>query len=156
MRFFYSSMLIAVTLLAANAAEACNSAQLIDYDYQAKETLGKGYSTFGRLWALDGKEVCSDPLKYTACIIINPKANNTELQVRMLKNEREQTIYSQAIHYNKSEVVRFSFQGVDVYLKLYVSNTIADMKMVGKSCQSGFPKFSRQVTRTELANMYKD
>ena len=73
----------------------------------------------------------------------------------MVKNDQEQTAYKQSISYNSNEVVRFSFEGIDVYLKLYVSNTIADMKMAGKRCQGGFPRLPRQVTRTELDNMFQ-
>lgn len=155
MKLLLSTVLVAGVALFSNITSACTSAQLIDYDYQAKEPLGNSYATFGRLWALDGKEVCSEPKKYTACLTLNPKPEGTELQIRMIKNEQEQTIYSQNINYNSNEVVRFSFEGVDVYLKLYVSNTVADMKMKGKSCQAGFPSLPRQVTRSELDTMYQ-
>lgn len=155
MKLISPTVLLVTFVLLTNAASACTSAQLIDYDYQAKETLGEGYSTFGRLWVLDGEEACSEPLIYTACFTITPKSSGTELKVRMVKGEGEQTTYSQSIKYNSNEVVRFIFQGVDVYLKLYVSNTVADLKMAGKNCQAGFPKMPRQVTRSELDNMYQ-
>ena len=73
----------------------------------------------------------------------------------MIKSEQVQTTYSQQIKYNSNELIRFDFDGVDVYLKLYVSNTIADMEMAGKSCQSGFPLLPRHVTRDELSKMYQ-
>lgn len=155
MKLNLSTLLITSFILSSNPASACTSAQLIDYDYQASELLNSSYATFGRLWALDGQEVCSTPKKYTACLTVNPKPEGTELQVRMVKNDQEQTTYRQNISYNSTEVVRFSFEGVDVYLKLYISNTIADMKMKGRSCQAGFPRFPRQVTRTELDNMFQ-
>lgn len=154
MKLGLSSVLALSFIVSTNTVSACNSAQLIDYDYQAKETLGKGYSTFGRLWALDGKEVCSKQLKYTACLTITPRSDNTELKVRMVKNEQAQTTYSRSIKYNNNEVVRFTFQGIDVYLKLFISNTIADIKMAGKSCQAGFPNLPRQVSRAELDTMF--
>ncbi len=136
------------------AAFACNSAQLIDYDYQARETLGNTYATFGRLWALDGQEVCSNPKKYKACLTVTPKDAGTELRVRMVKNNLEQTTYKQFVSYNRDEVVNFSFNGVNVYLKLYVSNTIADFKMVGKPCEAGFPNMPRQLTKSEVDSMH--
>jgi len=150
-----SSLLVIFISLCTNTAIACTTAQLIDYDYQAKETLGNGYATFGRLWSLDGQEVCSEPLKYSACFTLTPKGKGAELQVRMIKDEQAQTTYSQQLKYNSNEVIRFDFEGVDVYLKLYISNTVADMKMSGKGCQAGFPKLPRQVTRAELDNMYQ-
>jgi len=52
-------------------------------------------------------------------------------------------------------VIRFDFEGVGVYLKLFISNTIADMKMAGRSCQGGFPRLPRQVTRAELDTMFQ-
>jgi len=112
-------------------------------------------TTFGRLWALDGQEVCSEPKKYTACLTITPKPEGTELQVRMVKSDQEQTSFSQQIKYNSNEVIRFDFEGVGVYLKLFISNTIADMKMAGRSCQGGFPRLPRQVTRAELDTMFQ-
>lgn len=154
MRLRIANLLI-IGLLLNKAAFACNSAQLIDYDYQARETLGNSYATFGRLWALDGQEVCGTPKKYTACLTITPKTAGTELKVRMVKNNLEQTVYSQELLYNRDEVVSFSFNGVNVYLKLYVSNTIADYKMSGKSCQEGFPNMPRQITKSELNTMYR-
>jgi len=154
MKLLLPTVLVTSVVLSINSASACSSAQLIDYDYQASELLGSSYATFGRLWSLDGQEVCSEPKKYTACLTVNPKPEGTEIQVRMVKNDQEQTTYKQSISYNSTEVVRFSFEGVDVYLKLYVSNTIADMKMKGRSCQAGFPRLPRQVTRSELDNMF--
>ncbi|PKG84990.1 hypothetical protein CXF85_05100 [Colwellia sp. 75C3] len=155
MKLFLPAVVVSSVVLSINSVSACTSGQLIDYDYQASELLGNSYASFGRLWSLDGEEVCSTPKKYTACLTVNPKPEGTELQVRMVKNDQEQTTYKQSISYNSNEVVRFSFEGVDVYLKLYVSNTIADMKMAGKNCNAGFPNLPRQITRTELNNMYK-
>ena len=51
--------------------------------------------------------------------------------------------------------LRFEAILMDVYLKLFVSNTIADLKMSGKSCTGGFPSLPRQLTRKELDNMFK-
>jgi len=155
MKLILPTALVLSAALSTNSASACTSAQLIDYDYQASEPLGSSYATFGRLWALDGQEVCSEPKKYTACLTVNSKPESTEVQVRMVKNDQEQTTYTQSISYNSNQVIRFNFEGIDVYLKLFVSNTIADMKMKGKRCESGFPTLPRSVTREELDTMYQ-
>jgi len=128
---------------------------MIDYDYQIKEALGNGYSTFGRLWLLDNQESCINSLKYGACLSITPTEDEVNLTIKITKKEGTSSIYSQKINYNSSEVVRFNTMSMDVYLKLYVSNTIADLKMSGRSCNNGFPKTSRQVTRKELDNMFR-
>ena len=52
-------------------------------------------------------------------------------------------------------MIRFEVMSMNVYLKLFVSNTIADLKMSGRSCENGFPNFPRQVTRKELDNMFR-
>ncbi|MCP4988716.1 MAG: hypothetical protein GY928_22505 [Colwellia sp.] len=155
MKHYLLSIYFLIVILSINTAVACNSAQLIDYDYQAKEILGNGYSTFGRLWGLDGQEVCGKSLKYTPCLIIKPRETGAELQVKIVKNTQAQTTYTKQVKYNQNEVIRFDFKGVDVYLKLFVSNTIADLKMSGKSCLAGFPNLPRHVTREELDNMFK-
>ncbi len=155
MKRYLSSLYFLIVSLPISDAVACNSAQLIDYDYQAKETLGNGYSTFGRLWGLDGQEVCGESLKYTPCLIISPRETGAELQVKIVKNAQAKTTYTKLLKYNKNEVIHFDFEGVDVYLKLFVSNTIADLKMSGKSCLAGFPNLPRHVTREELDNMFK-
>jgi len=128
---------------------------MIDYDYQITEVLGDGYSTFGRLWLLDNKKYCVDSLKYGACLRINPDGNFADLTIEINKGKGTSSKYTQRIKYNSSEVIRFNTMSMDVYLKLFVSNTIADVKMSGKSCDNGFPNIHRQVTRVELDNMYR-
>ncbi len=142
-------------LINTTSAYSCNKAQLIDYDYQIKETLANGYASFGRLWLLDNNESCVESLKYGICISVKPVANLAEITLKISKDKGTASTYSQKIKYNSSEVIRFNTMSMNVYFKLFVSNTIADMKMSGKSCQSGLPTIPRQVTRQELDNMYK-
>ena len=127
---------------------------MVDFDYKINATLGDGYSTFGRLWMLDGDESCVESLKYDACLTIVPNGKMAKLKVVITKNEGDSSIYNQSIKYNSSEVIRFDAIDKDVYLKLFVSNTVADLRMSGKKCQSGFPTLPRQVTREELDNMF--
>ncbi|WP_448565966.1 hypothetical protein [Thalassotalea ganghwensis] len=145
---------ICIFLFSASAT-SCEKAQMIDYDYQIKETLGNGYSTFGRLWLLDKKEKCINSSKYGACISIEPIEDAASLTIKITKKEGTSSTHSQKIKYNSSEVIRFNTMSMDVYLKLYVSNTIADLKMSGRSCDNGFPNIPRQVTRKELNNMFR-
>lgn len=128
---------------------------MLDYDFQVKEVLGNEYSTFGRLWLLDNQESCVSSMKYKACITINPKDTEANLTIRIPLNKGDASIYTQKIQYNSSEVVRFNAMSMDVYFKLYVSNTIADYKMSGKSCDNGFPNIPRNVTRKELDHMFR-
>ena len=128
---------------------------MIDYDYQITEVLGDGYSTFGRLWLLDNQESCVNSLKYGACLSINPINDEANLTVKIIKKKGTSSTYSQRIKYNSAQVIRFNALSMDVYLKIYVSNTIADVKMSGRSCNGGFPNIPRQITRKELDNMYK-
>jgi|GEM_PF-1619861 len=142
-------------LFSVSDAYACDKAQMIDYDYQIKETLGNGYSTFGRLWVLDHDKSCINSLRYGACISIKPSGNFADLTIEINKDRNTSSTYTQQIKYNSSEVIRFNTMSMDVYLKLFISNTIADLKMSGKSCDNGFPKMPRQVTRKELDEMYQ-
>jgi len=142
-------------LMNTTNAYSCDNAQMIDYDYQIKETLGNGYSTFGRLWVLDNKKSCVNSLRYAACITITPEGDFADLTIEISKNKNTSSTYTQKVKYNSSEVIRFNTLSMDVYLKLFVSNVIADSKMSGKSCNNGFPALPRQVTRKELDNMYK-
>jgi len=134
---------------------SCNKAQMIDYDYQIKEILNDGYSTFGRSWVLDHEKFCVNSLRYGACLSITPEGNFANLTIEISKDKGTSTTYTQKIKYNSSEVIRFNTMSMDVYLKLFVSNAIADFKMSGKSCENGFPNIPRQVTRKELDNMYR-
>lgn len=142
-------------LISSTSAFACDKAQLIDYDYQIKEALADSYASFGRLWLLDNKESCVESIKYGVCISIKPTGNLAEVTLKISKTQGTSSTYSQKIKYNSSEVIRFNSMSMDVYLKLFVSNTIADVKMLGKSCKSSLPNIPRQVTRQELDNMYK-
>lgn len=141
--------------MSATYAYACDKAQMIDYDYQIKETLGNGYSTHGRLWLLDNSKSCINSLKYGACLSIIPRGKFADVTVDIIKDKNTSSTYRQKIKYNSSEVIRFNTMSMDVYLKLFVSNAIADAKMLGKPCEAGFPSLPRQVTRKELDNMYK-
>jgi len=89
-----------------------------------------------------------------ACLTIVPNGKVANLTVVITKNEGDSSIYNQSIQYNSSEVIRFDAIDKYVYLKLFVSNTVADLKMSGKKCQNGFPALPRQVTREELDNMF--
>jgi len=139
----------------ATFAYSCEQAQIIDYDYQVKETLGSRYSTFGRLWTLDNEKSCTEALKHNACLSIKPEGSFAEVTIQIHKNSGTSSKYTQKVRYNSSEVIRFNAMAMDVYLKLFVSNTISDLKMSGKSCEDGFPNMPRQVTRDELNNMFK-
>jgi len=144
------------TLLTYSAlANSCDKAQMIDYDYQIKETLGRGYATFGRVWLLDNQESCINSLRYGACISIKPARHGANLTVTIHKDKNTASSFKKKIKYNSSEVIRFDTMSMDVYLKIFVSNTIADHKMAGRSCNDGFPNTPRQVTRHELDNMFK-
>lgn len=134
---------------------SCDTAQMIDYDYQIKEVLGKGYSTFGRIWNLDNKKSCVNSLKYGACLTIKPMGDFADLTIDINKEEGTSSQYTQRIKYNSSEVIRFEAMSMNVYLKLFVSNTVADLKMSGRSCERGFPNMPRQVTREELDTMFR-
>jgi len=147
-------LLSSIFLLNPAGVFACDKAQLIDYDYQVKEHLGDSYSTFGRLWALDNQKACVNSLKYAACISITPVGDIAELTVEIHKKKGTSSSYSQKINYNTSEVIRFNTLSMDIYLKIFVSHTIADLKMAGKSCENGLPNIPRQVTRKELDNMF--
>jgi hypothetical protein len=72
------------------------------------------------------------------------------------KNKGTASTYTQKISYNSSEVIRFNAMAMGVYLKVFVSNTIADLKMSGKSCSSALPKLPRLVTRDEIDKMFSD
>ena len=122
-------------LIHATNVYSCDRAQMIDYDYQIKEVLGNGYSTFGRLWILDNKKSCVNTLKYDACISIIPEGDFADLTIEIIKEKGTSSKYTQKIKYNSSEVIRFNTMSMDVYLKLYISNIIADLKMSGKSCK---------------------
>lgn len=145
---------LCVTAFVSAFSHACTNAQMIDYDYQIKSPVGGGYSTFGRLWLLDGKEGCIESLKYTACFIITPEGGFAKLGIKIIKSEGNESTYSQRIKYNTSELILFEMMGMNVYFKLFVSNLVADMKMSGKSCDSGFPTLPRSVTKEEVANMF--
>lgn len=147
--------LILFLLSNATKAYSCNEAQMLDFDYRINEPLGNGYSTFGRLWLLDNKPSCINSLKYGACITLNPMGDFANVNIEIIKDKGTSSSYSQKIKYNSSQVIRYDTMSMDVYLKLYISNTIADFKMSGKSCDSGFPNIPRQVTRQELDNMYR-
>jgi hypothetical protein len=140
--------------LASTATYACTKLQMVDFDYEIKATLGDGYSTFGRLWMLDGKESCIESAKYAACLTIVPNGQTAKLTVVITKNEGDSTTYNQSIKYNSSEVIRFDVVDMEAYLKLFVSNTVADLKMLGKTCDNGFPRLPRHVTIEELDNMF--
>lgn len=133
---------------------ACDKAQMIDYDYQIKAPLGNSYSTFGRLWLLDNTQSCFAALQFGACLSIKPLGNIAELTIKVNKDAGTFTSYSQKIKYNSSEVIKFEAIAMDVYLKVYVSNTIADLKMSGKPCDSAFPNLPRAVTRQEIDIMF--
>lgn len=142
-------------LLFSSSALSCTKAQMIDYDYQIKELLGKGYSTFGRLWLLDDQESCVKSLKYGACLSVTPLGNHANLSVKITKEAGTSSIHEYKIKYNTDEVIRFNTMSMDVYLKLYISNTIADVKMLGRSCNNGFPKLPRQISREQIGNMFR-
>lgn len=141
-------------LVNASHAYTCDKAQLVDYDYQIKESLSRSYSTFGRFWLLDDKEFCVNSLKYGACISIKPAGKFADITIKINKEKGTSSTYHQQISYNSSELIRFNTMSMDVYLKVFISNTIADMKMSGKSCESSLPNIPRQVTRKELDNMF--
>ena len=152
--------LILVTTILGNGvfsalSYACDKAQMVDYDYQVQETLGNGYSTFGRMWLLDNKEQCVSSLRYPACLTVKPLENGAEVNIKLNKGDHNSSVYTLQIEYNSTEFITFNYASLNVYLKLYVSNTIADVKMAGRSCDSGFPSIPRQVTKQELDNMYK-
>lgn len=142
-------------LLFSSSALSCTKAQMIDYDYQIKELLGKGYSTFGRLWLLDDQESCVKSLKYGACLSVTPLGKHANLSVKITKEAGTSSIHEYKIKYNTDEVIRFNTMSMDVYLKLYISNTIADVKMLGRSCNNGFPKLPRQISREQIGNMFR-
>jgi hypothetical protein len=73
------SVLSGLLLFNTTNVLACDKAQLVDYDYQIKELLVDGYSTFGRLWLFDNKESCVDSLKYGACLRIKPLGDVAEI-----------------------------------------------------------------------------
>lgn len=147
--------LSASLLLFSSSALSCTKAQMIDYDYQIKELLGKGYSTFGRLWLLDDQESCVKSLKYGACLSVTPLGKHANLSVKITKEAGTSSIHEYKIKYNTDEVIRFNTMSMDVYLKLYISNTIADVKMLGRSCNNGFPKLPRQISREQIGNMFR-
>ncbi|RHW76340.1 hypothetical protein [Colwellia sp. RSH04] len=148
-------ILLALLAISTNIY-ACNKAQIIDYDYQINDPLGAGYATHGRFWALDNEQVCTESLKYGACISVKPITDGVaEVTVNIKKDQGTSSSFTQKLKYNSSNVLRFEAISMDVYLKLFVSNTIADLKMSGKSCSGGFPSLPRQLTRKELDNMFK-
>jgi len=151
----YLTALAVSILFLSSSALSCTKAQMIDYDYQIKEVLGKGYSTFGRLWLLDDQESCVKSLKYGACLSVSPLGKHANLTIKIAKETGTFSIHEYTIKYNTDEIIRFNTMSMDVYLKLYISNTIADIKMSGRSCNNGFPKLPRQITRKEIDNMFR-
>ena len=140
----------ACLLINSSAAYSCDKAQLVDYDYQIKALLGQGYSSSDRVWLLDEKPTCVNSLKYGLCLTVKPVDNGAELTVHIAKDKQNSASYTQQIQYNSSESLRFNAMDVDINLNVFVSNTIADIKMSGKPCDSGFPVMPRQFTRQEI------
>ncbi len=153
-RLKLATSLIALAL--SSNVYACKKAQIIDYDYKINDPLGSGYSTFGRLWALDNQQVCAKSLRYGACITVKPvEGGFAEVTIAIDKDKGTSSSYKQKLKYNSSQVLRFQAISMDVYLKLFISDTIANFKMSGKNCQGGFPNLPRSITRKELDNMFK-
>jgi len=148
--------IIFLSLLSAASAYSCDQAQMIDYDYRVAEILGNGYSTFGRVWALDHQEACLQSKKYGACLIVEPIKDIAKITIKIKKKEGFISTYTKEIKYNSTEVIKYEAQNLDIYLKILVSNTIADIKMAGRSCESGFPNLPRLVDRKEIDNMFRD
>jgi len=57
-KIFFQFITVIFLAFLSTSTYACTKAQMVDFDYEIKEILGGGYSTFGRLWMLDGEEAC--------------------------------------------------------------------------------------------------
>ena len=154
-RHMTKKILPVLFLINTNYVYSCDKAQMIDYDYQIKEVLGNGYSTFGRIWSLDNQKSCVNSLRYAACFNIKPMGDFADVTIDITKYKGTSSQYTQKIKYNSSEVIRFEAMSMNVYLKLFISHTVADLKMSGRTCENGFPNIPRLVTREELDNMYR-
>ena len=148
-------LMITFLFLASVNAFACDKAQMIDYDYQIKQVMGEKNSTFGRVWTLDNQDTCLKSYKYDACINIEPLGKEANLTITINFEEGVTNSYTQLIKYNATEIIRYEARSFEVFFKLYVSNAIADLKLKGRSCDSGFPNLPRLVSPEELRNMYK-
>jgi hypothetical protein len=149
-------LIITFLVLASTNALSCDEAQMVDYDYQIKQVMGEGTSTFGRIWILDNQETCLKSYKYNACLNIEPLGKEANLTITIKLEDGVTNSYTQYVKYNTTEVIRYEAMSFNVYFKLYVSNAIADFKMKGSSCDAGFPNVSRLITSEELRKMYKD